>query len=205
VLLTALRSPVHLAKSLATLDHLSGGRLDVGVGLGGNPNIYPAYGFTADRRAARFAEGLALMRRLWTEPRVTFEGEFFRLMKEHRVTRYCGAPIVHTALINAEPALREGTTHRVSALVAAAAPPSTMIEGMERIGFDLTHVYGLTETYGPATVCAKHEELIQHCRAHLAHFKAPRAVVFGVVPKTSTGKRRKFVLREQVKSAQAIE
>ncbi|HAM57873.1 MAG: LLM class F420-dependent oxidoreductase [Candidatus Rokubacteria bacterium GWC2_70_24] len=79
VLLTALRSPVHLAKSLATLDHLSGGRLDVGVGLGGNPNIYPAYGFTADRRAARFAEGLRLMKRLWTEPRVTFEGKFFRL------------------------------------------------------------------------------------------------------------------------------
>ena len=51
----------------------------MGVGLGGNPNIYPAYGFTADRRAARFAEGLRLMKRLWTEPRVTLEGEFFRL------------------------------------------------------------------------------------------------------------------------------
>ncbi|MDP2627750.1 MAG: acyl-CoA synthetase [Candidatus Rokubacteria bacterium] len=282
----------------------------------------------------------------------------FRLMKEHRVTHYCGAPIVHTTLINADPALREGIIHRVSAMVAAAAPPATMIEGMERIGFDLTHVYGLTETYGPASVCAKHEEwkdldivrraerngrqgvrylvqegltvmdpetmtptprdgetmgeimfrgnitmkgylknpratreafaggwfhsgdlavmqpdgyvkikdrakdiiisggenisslevedvlyrhpavlaaavvarpdpkwgeipcafvelkagaqateaeLIEHCRAHLAHFKAPRAVVFGVLPKTSTGKLQKFVLREQVKSAQAIE
>jgi len=46
----------------------------------------------------------------------------------------------------------------VSAFVAGAAPPQTMIEGMERIGFDLTHVYGLTEVYGPATVCAKHDE-----------------------------------------------
>ena len=79
VLLTALRSPVHLAKSLATLDHLSGGRLTVGVGLGGNPRIYPAFGLHATRRAARFAEGLQLMKRLWTEERFTFEGEFFKL------------------------------------------------------------------------------------------------------------------------------
>jgi len=79
VLLTALRSPVHTAKELATLDHLSGGRLTVGVGLGGNPKIYPAFGLSAAKRAARFAEGLRLMKRLWTEERVTFEGEFFRL------------------------------------------------------------------------------------------------------------------------------
>ncbi|HLF49834.1 MAG TPA: LLM class flavin-dependent oxidoreductase [Methylomirabilota bacterium] len=79
VLLTALRSPVHTAKSLATLDHLSSGRLIVGVGLGANPKIYPAYGLTAERRAARFTEGIQLMKRLWTEPRVTFEGEFFKL------------------------------------------------------------------------------------------------------------------------------
>lgn len=79
VLLTALRSPAHTAKELATLDHLSGGRLTVGVGLGGNPRIYPAVGLSAERRAARFTEGLRLMKRLWTEERVTFEGEFFRL------------------------------------------------------------------------------------------------------------------------------
>jgi probable F420-dependent oxidoreductase len=79
VLLTALRSPVHLAKSLTTLDHLSRGRLIVGVGLGGNQKIYPAFGITAERRAARFAEGIRLMQRLWTEPRVTFAGEFWKL------------------------------------------------------------------------------------------------------------------------------
>ena len=79
VLLTGLRSPVHTAKSLTTLDHLSQGRLDVGVGLGGNPSIYPALGMTAARRAARFVEGIRLMRALWTEPRVTFAGDFFRL------------------------------------------------------------------------------------------------------------------------------
>ena len=79
VLLTALRSPVHLAKSLASLDHLSGGRLDVGVGLGGNPRIYPAFGLSSERRAARFAESVRVMKQLWTEPRVSFQGEFWRL------------------------------------------------------------------------------------------------------------------------------
>ena len=79
VLLTALRSPVHLAKSLSSLDHLSGGRLDVGVGLGGNPRIYPAFGLGPARRAARFAESIRVMKQLWTEPRVSFQGEFWRL------------------------------------------------------------------------------------------------------------------------------
>jgi fatty-acyl-CoA synthase len=79
--------------------------------------------------------------------------QIFRLIREHRVTHYCGAPIVHTTLINAPAELRQGIAHKVSAMVAGAAPPATMIEGMEKIGFDLTHVYGLTETYGPAAVC----------------------------------------------------
>ena len=279
-------------------------------------------------------------------------------MREHKATHYCGAPIVHSMLINADSKLREGIDHKVHAMVAAAAPPAAMIEGMERLGWDLTHVYGLTEVYGPATVCAKHEEwarldigkrterngrqgvrylmeeglmvmdpttmervpadgetmgeimfrgnitmkgylknakatreafaggwfhsgdlavlqpdgyvkikdrakdiiisggenisslevedvlyrhpavlaaavvakpdpkwgetpcafveikpgakvtemdIIEHCRANLARFKAPRAVVFGVLPKTSTGKIQKFVLRQQAKSAEAIE
>ncbi|HVH83705.1 MAG TPA: AMP-binding protein, partial [Steroidobacteraceae bacterium] len=76
-------------------------------------------------------------------------------MRIHGVDHYCGAPIVHTMLINADPAWRAGITQRVRALVAGAAPPVAMIEGMQRIGFDLTHVYGLTETYGPAAVAAK--------------------------------------------------
>jgi len=81
----------------------------------------------------------------------------FALIREHRVTHYCGAPIVHNTLVNADPALREGISHRVHAMVAGAAPPAAMIAAMEEIGFDLTHTYGLTETYGPAAVCAKHE------------------------------------------------
>ena len=79
----------------------------------------------------------------------------FDLIRMHRVTHYCGAPIVHSTLINAPAALREGIEHRVCALVAGAAPPVAMIEGMRAMGFDLTHLYGLTETYGPAAVCAR--------------------------------------------------
>jgi fatty-acyl-CoA synthase len=82
----------------------------------------------------------------------------FDLIKRHRVSHYCGAPIVHQMLINAPDQLKRGIEHKVSGLVAAAAPPAAMIEGMGKMGFDITHVYGLTETYGPATVCARHPE-----------------------------------------------
>jgi fatty-acyl-CoA synthase len=282
----------------------------------------------------------------------------FDAIRTHGVTHFCGAPIVHSMLMNAPAALREGIDHTVCSMVAGAAPPQAMMEGMAKIGVDVTHVYGLTEVYGPAAVCAKHEEwaaldpaaqaerngrqgvryivqegmtvmdpatmtpvpwdgetmgeimfrgnlvmkgylknpnatqeafaggwfhtgdlavmqpdgyakikdrskdiiisggenissievedvlyrhpavlaaavvakpdpkwgetpcaflelkpgaaateaeVIDYCRGHLARFKVPRAVVFGVLPKTSTGKIQKFVLRQQAKSAQAIE
>jgi len=282
----------------------------------------------------------------------------FDSIRANGVTHYCGAPIVHLALINAPAELKTGIDHKVHCLVAGAAPPAAVIEGMERMGFDITHVYGLTETYGPAAVCAKHEEwnalsigarterngrqgvrytaeegmtvmdadtmtevpwdgetmgeimfrgnitmkgylknpaataeafaggwfhsgdlavmqpdgyvkikdrskdiiisggenisslevedalyrhpavlaaavvaqpdpkwgetpcafvelkpgaeateeeIIAHCREHVARFKAPKRVIFGELPKTSTGKIQKFVLRDKVKSAQAIQ
>jgi fatty-acyl-CoA synthase len=79
-------------------------------------------------------------------------------IKAHGVTHYCGAPIVHGLLVNAPEDMKRGLPTGVKAMVAGAAPPASMIEGMERMGFDLTHVYGLTEVYGPATVCPKHDE-----------------------------------------------
>jgi fatty-acyl-CoA synthase len=82
----------------------------------------------------------------------------FDLMREHGVTHYCGAPIVHSLLVNAPAAMKVGLPSGIKAMVAGAAPPASMIEGMEKMGFDLTHVYGLTEVYGPATVCAKQED-----------------------------------------------
>jgi 3-(methylthio)propionyl---CoA ligase len=280
------------------------------------------------------------------------------LIRADRVTHYCGAPIVHSLLLNAPDEWKRGIDHEVHCLVAAAPPPAAVIEGMGHMGFDITHVYGLTETYGPAAVCAKHtewdqlpleeqvrrngrqgvaylleegmtvldpdtmrpvpadgetmgeimfrgnitmkgylknptataeafrggwfhsgdlgvmhpdgyvkikdrskdviisggenissqevedvlqghpavmfaavvaqpdpkwgetpcafielkegasasvEEIIEYCRARMARFKAPKTVIFGPVPKTSTGKVQKFVLRERAKSAAAIE
>ena len=282
----------------------------------------------------------------------------FDAIRQHKVSHYCGAPIVHNTLINAPAELKRDIDHQVCCLVAGAAPPAAVIEGMARMGFDLTHVYGLTETYGPAAVCAKHAEwraldigkqterngrqgvrytceedmtvldaqtmapvpwdgetmgeimfrgnitmkgylknakataeafaggwfhsgdlavmqadgyvkikdrskdiiisggenisslevedalyrhpavlaaavvaqpdpkwgetpcafvevkpaatvteaeLIEHCRQHLARFKAPKRVIFGELPKTSTGKIQKFLLREKAKSASAID
>jgi len=82
----------------------------------------------------------------------------FSAMREHRVDHYCGAPIVHSMLIAADPALRQGLPTNIRAMVAGAAPPAAMIEGMAQIGIDITHVYGLTEVYGPAAVAARRDE-----------------------------------------------
>ncbi len=83
--------------------------------------------------------------------------EIFEAIRSHGVTHYCAAPIVHGMLVNAPETLKQGLPGGVKAMVAGAAPPASMIEGMEALGFDLIHVYGLTETYGPATVCVQHE------------------------------------------------
>jgi fatty-acyl-CoA synthase len=90
-------------------------------------------------------------------------------MREHGVDHYCAAPIVHNLLIAAKPELRQGITQKVRGMVAGAAPPAAMIEGMAQLGFDITHVYGLTEVYGPASVAVKrdswaHEDLSEQTR-----------------------------------------
>jgi len=76
-------------------------------------------------------------------------------MREHGADHYCAAPIVHNLLVAAPDALRAGITQKVRGMVAGAAPPAAMIEGMAKIGFEITHVYGLTEVYGPAAVAVK--------------------------------------------------
>ena len=81
----------------------------------------------------------------------------FDLIRAEQVTHYCGAPIVHNLLVNAPDELKAGIAHRVNAMVAGAAPPAALIESLERLGFELTHVYGLTEVYGPASVCPQQD------------------------------------------------
>ena len=82
-------------------------------------------------------------------------GKIFELIPKHGVTHMCGAPIVYNTLINAPDAPKRGAARPVIGLIAGAAPPVAVLEGAERIGIKLTHVYGLTEVYGPASVCAE--------------------------------------------------
>ncbi len=82
-------------------------------------------------------------------------------MREHAVDHYCAAPIVHNLLIAAPAEMRAGIQQKVRGMVAGAAPPAAMIEGMAQLGFDITHVYGLTESYGPAAVAAKRDSWAQ--------------------------------------------
>ena len=78
-------------------------------------------------------------------------------IRDHGVTHMCGAPIVYSMLINAPAEMQAKLTRPIAGQVAGASPPAAIIEGTERVGIELTHVYGLTEVYGPASVCSKHE------------------------------------------------
>ena len=80
------------------------------------------------------------------------------LIEEHRVTHYCGAPIVHNLLIDSVQSFLGDREYPIHGMVAGASPPTTLIEKAEKAGIKLTHVYGLTEVYGPASVCAKQLE-----------------------------------------------
>ncbi len=84
--------------------------------------------------------------------------DIYAAIADHGVTHLCGAPIVMNFIVNAADHERRPFDHEVSMMTAGAPPPAALLEAMEKIGFDVTHVYGLTETYGPAVVCDWHEE-----------------------------------------------
>jgi len=81
----------------------------------------------------------------------------FDAIADQGVTHFCGAPIVLNMLINAKADDRRTWDHQVKVMTAASAPPAAVLAHMAEMGFDVAHVYGLTETYGPATVCAWHD------------------------------------------------
>lgn len=81
----------------------------------------------------------------------------FPAIRDHRVTHLCGAPIVLNMLVHAPASVKLAFEHRVEVATGGAAPPSAVIAAMEQMGFRVTHLYGLTESYGPATVCAWQE------------------------------------------------
>ena len=83
----------------------------------------------------------------------------YHAIAEHGVTHFCGAPVVLNTLLSASDELKDLIKHDVKVMTAGAAPPAAIIEGMQAQGVEVTHVYGLTETYGPVTLCAWREDL----------------------------------------------
>ena len=134
VFVSTLHSPVHLAKSLSTLDQLSRGRLDVGIGTGGKARPFAAFGMSSDRYVARFTEGLALMKALWTEPRVTFDGEFWQLTNapmEPKPVQKPHPPIWFGA--NTPPALRRAVRLGDGFFGAGSAPTARFAEQVKTV------------------------------------------------------------------------
>ncbi len=97
-------------------------------------------------------------------------------IREERVSHFCAAPIVLNMLNNAPPAQKEGIAHQVRVMTAGSAPPAPVIEGMERLGFEVIQVYGLTETYGPCVVSAWHEAWNEKSLEERARLKARQGV-----------------------------
>lgn len=100
----------------------------------------------------------------------------FDSIKQEKVSYFCGAPIVLNMLNLADDALKSGIKQKVNVMTAGAAPPAAVIEGMEAIGFKVTHVYGLTETYGPSVVCAWHDDWDEQSPEKQAKLKARQGV-----------------------------
>lgn len=100
----------------------------------------------------------------------------YELIAKEGVTHYCGAPIVHNLMANASQELKEKKTHFVKGMVAAAPPPAAVLQAMAENGFDITHVYGLTESYGPAVICDWHQEWNELPIEEQANLKARQGV-----------------------------
>jgi 3-(methylthio)propionyl---CoA ligase len=108
-------------------------------------------------------------------------GAIYQAIAEAGVTHLCGAPVVMNMLLNAGPDAKRKPRRRVDMMTAGAAPPAAVIEGMEAAGFRITHVYGLTEVFGPAVVCAWHEEWDARPSDERARLKARQGVAYPVL------------------------
>jgi len=114
------------------------------------------------------------LRRVEPEP-------IFEAIAQYSITHFCGAPIVLNMIANAPANVRKPLTHPVRAMTAGAAPPAAVIEAMENQGFDVTHVYGLTETYGPSVVSAWHSNWDNQTIADRSALKARQGVRYHVL------------------------
>ncbi len=132
----------------------------------------------------------------WTLPLVTGTSvclrqvaakPIFDAIADHQVTHFCGAPIVLNMLINARPEEQRTWDHKVQVMTAASAPPASVLAHMDQMGFDVAHVYGLTETYGPAAVCAWHDEWDALPIEEKADLKARQGVAYPVLEALTVG------------------
>ena len=115
------------------------------------------------------------------------EDAIFEAIRKNRISHFCGAPVVLNSLINAADELKQGIEHEISVMTAGAAPPAAVIEGMESMGFRVTHVYGLTETYGPMVVSAWRSEWDHLSAAEKARLKARQGVSSMLAGETMVG------------------
>lgn len=138
VLLTVLRNPVQLAKSLSTLDQLSGGRLIAGVGLGGVvgrhiPESEAVFGYSPERRITRFTEGLKVMKLLWSEERASFKGVFWNFDDIPMEPKPCQSPLPLWFGGHAEAALRRAVTLGHGWMGAGSSSTERFIKEFDRI------------------------------------------------------------------------
>ena len=108
-------------------------------------------------------------------------GAIFGAIERESVTHLCGAPIIMNMLLNAPPEQRRATPHTIAMMTAASAPPAAVLEGLATLGFEITHVYGLTEVYGPAVVSEWHDEWNTLPPAERAALKARQGVRYPVL------------------------
>ena len=104
----------------------------------------------------------------------------FDAIQKYDVTHLCGAPIVMNLLLNSPEAADFNLSRRINMMTAGAAPPAAVLEGMDKLGFDVTHAYGLTEVYGPVTLCDWHPQWNEQPLAAQATLKARQGVKYQV-------------------------
>jgi fatty-acyl-CoA synthase len=105
----------------------------------------------------------------------------YETITREEVSHLCGAPVVMNMLLNAGVRLKRPLDRRIEMMTSGAAPPAAVIEGMERLGIHITHVYGLTEVYGPAVICAWHDEWDELSAPERARLKARQGVTYPVL------------------------
>ena len=115
------------------------------------------------------------------------EDAIFDSIRDNRVSHFCGAPVVLNSLVNAPHQMKQGISHEINVMTAGAAPPAAVIEGMESMGFHVTHVYGLTETYGPMVVSAWRSEWDALDASQKAKLKARQGVSSILAGETMVG------------------